>query len=200
MEAEAVRGGEFVMGRIVFLVEEASMEEMLRGFLPVIFPHWIERQHWLCLPHEGRSDLEASIPRKLRAWREPGVRFVVLRDQDSAACEVVKEHLVEMCAGAGRSDTLIRIPCREIESWYIGDLSAVDAAFGTENLCGLQGKRKFRDPDRLHRPSDELAKIAPYQKRAGSRAIGPHLNPDQNCSRSFRAFVSGLRTFVERTL
>jgi hypothetical protein len=48
------------MGRIVFLVEEASMEEMLRGFLPKVFPYWVEREHWLCVPHEGKSDLEAK--------------------------------------------------------------------------------------------------------------------------------------------
>ncbi len=186
------------MGRIVFLVEEASIEEMLRGFLPRFIPEWSEGEHWLCVPHEGKSDLEASIPRKLRGWKEPGVRFVVLRDQDSAACRDVKEQLVAMCADAGRSDTLIRIPCRELEAWYLGDLAAVDSAFGTRNLAVLQRKRKFRDPDRLHKPSNELARIAPYQKRAGSRAIGPCLNPDQNCSHSFGVFVSGLRAFVKQ--
>lgn len=78
------------MSMVVFMVEEASMEEMLRGFLPVLFPDWVEGVHWRCIPHEGKSDLEKSIPRKLRAWRQPGARFVVLRDQDSAACETVK--------------------------------------------------------------------------------------------------------------
>ena len=78
-----------------------------------------------------------------------GARFVVLRDQDSAPCETVKERLRAMCADAGRRDTLIRIPCRELEAWYLGDLAAVDAGLGTRDLAALQGRRKYRTPDRF---------------------------------------------------
>jgi hypothetical protein len=185
------------MSVVVFMVEEASMEEMLRGFLPVVFPKWVEGVHWRCIPHAGKSDLERSIPRKLRAWRQPGARFVVLRDQDAADCETVKENLRRMCADAGRPDTLIRIPCRELEAWYLGDLAAVDAGLGTRGLASLQERRKYRQPDRLHKPSDELVKIATsYQKRAGSRAIAPHLNPERNRSHSFGVFVAGLRQYA----
>lgn len=185
------------MSMTVFLAEEASMEEMLRGFLPVLFPNWTEGVDWRCIPHEGKSDLEASIPHKLRGWRQPNVRFVVLRDQDSANCEDVKRRLRELCASGGRPDTLVRIPCRELEAWYLGDLAAVDAALGTPNLSAKQDQRKYRNPDRLQNPSKELSKLAPYQKRSGSRAIGPKLDPDMNCSHSFRVFVAGLRAMVE---
>lgn len=113
------------MGRLVFLVEEPSMEEMLRGFLPQMFPEWQESVHWLCIPHDVKSDLEKSIPRKLRAWGEPGVRFLVLRDKDSADCHDVKTRLQALCEEGGRPDTLIRIPCHELEAWFLGDLRAV---------------------------------------------------------------------------
>ena len=186
------------MRKIVFLVEEASMEEMLRAFLPTLFPEWLEGQHWQCVPHDGKSDLEASIPRKLRAWREPGVRFVVLRDQDAAACEKVKAKLVKMCAAAGRPDTLIRIACRELESWYLGDLHAVESGLRVRGLASQQDKRRYRSPDRLVKPSHELTRLAPTcQKRAGSRAIGRHLAVERNRSHSFRMFVSGLKGIVE---
>ena len=66
------------MSRIVFLLEEDSMKVLLEGLLPRLFPGL----SFLCLSHEGKQDLEKSIPRKLKAWREPGVRFVVVRDQD----------------------------------------------------------------------------------------------------------------------
>ena len=36
----------------------------------------------LVIPHEGKSDLERSIPRKLKEWREPDVHFVIMRDND----------------------------------------------------------------------------------------------------------------------
>jgi hypothetical protein len=54
------------MGRLVFLLEEPSMKLFLEALLPRLFP----RLDFLCLQHEGKSDLEQSIPRKLRTWNE----------------------------------------------------------------------------------------------------------------------------------
>lgn len=66
------------MRRIVFLLEERSMKILLDGLLPRLLPE----VSFLCIPHEGKQDLEKSIPRKIRAWREPGICFVVMRDND----------------------------------------------------------------------------------------------------------------------
>ena len=74
------------MRRIVFLLEEPSMVELLRGVLPKVFPEWVESQHWIAVPHNGKSDLEASIPRKLRAWNMPEDRFIIMRDNDGGDC------------------------------------------------------------------------------------------------------------------
>ena len=82
-----------------------------------------------CVPHEGKSDLDKSIPRKLKAWLEPGVRFVVVRDNDNADCSDIKAKLVRQCQQAGRPDTLVRLVCQELESWYIGDLAALAEAY-----------------------------------------------------------------------
>ncbi|MDE0079091.1 MAG: hypothetical protein OXO50_16340 [Caldilineaceae bacterium] len=57
------------MNRVVFLLEEASMRDLLVGLLPRLYPNMVFEY----LVHEGKSDLDRSIPRKLRAWREPGV-------------------------------------------------------------------------------------------------------------------------------
>ncbi len=65
------------MSRIVFFLEEYSMKVLLDGLLPRLFPEL----PFFCVPHEGKRDLELSIPRKLRAWREPGARFAVIRDK-----------------------------------------------------------------------------------------------------------------------
>src|SRR5690606_19288838 len=81
------------MGRIVFLLEEESMAALLRELLPKVYPEWVENIHWIPIWHNGKSDLEASIRRKLRAWREPGVRFVIMRDNDGGDCRERKAHL-----------------------------------------------------------------------------------------------------------
>ena len=104
------------------------MKAFLEGFLPRILP---PEQSFRLIPHEGKSDLEKSLPRKLRTWREPGARFIVVRDQDRADCVQVKAGLRALCDGTGR-DVLIRIACRELEAWYLADLSAVDKAYGSQ--------------------------------------------------------------------
>ena len=180
--------------KLVFLVEEASMRDTLNGLLPRVLPAGVI---WQCIPHEGKSDLEKSIPRKLRAWKEPNVKFVVLRDQDSADCKKVKTQLVELCRQGGKADALVRVVCRELEAWFIGDFRAVEIGMRVEGLTQLQGKVKFRQPDTLHTPFGELKKLIPsYQKGSGARAIAPHLEPSRNQSKSFQAFIDGLRRFA----
>ncbi len=74
------------MSRVVFLLEEYSMKVLLEGLLPRLVPDL----PFICVSHEGKQDLARSIPRKLRAWREPGVRFCVIRDNDGADCRALK--------------------------------------------------------------------------------------------------------------
>ena len=87
LETRLIRGSWIAMSRIVFLLEEGSIKVLLEGLLPRLFPGL----PFLCVSHEGKRDLELSIPRKLKAWREPGVRFVVMRDQNSGDCHQVKD-------------------------------------------------------------------------------------------------------------
>lgn len=78
-----------MMGRLVFLLEEPSMKLLLEGLLPRLMPGWVAGQHFLCVAHQGKSDLDLSIPRKLSAWQYPGDRFVIVRDNDAADCVAV---------------------------------------------------------------------------------------------------------------
>lgn len=182
--------------KIVFLLEERSAANFLEQFLP----RWRPDVEFVCIPHEGKSDLERSIPRKLRGWRCQEDLFVVLRDNDGTPCEETKARLVRICVEAGRPDTLVRLACQELEAWFLGDLKAVGSAYGLQNLAKHQGKAKFREPDRLGSPSAELAKLAPeYKKLHGSKLLGKTLNLDinENSSKSFRVFFSGLKRLCQ---
>jgi hypothetical protein len=64
-------------GRLVFMVEEPSMKLLLDALLPRLMPGWVAEQHFKCVPHQGKSDLDISVPRKLSKWRIPGDRFVI---------------------------------------------------------------------------------------------------------------------------
>lgn len=182
------------MMKLVFLVEERSMADLLEHLLPRLFPGL----PFQCIPHEGKRDLAKSVPRKLRAWREPGVRFVIMRDQNGDDCRQVKIQLVELCQRAGRDDALVRVVCRELEAWYIGEPQALVRAFphAGERVRRELRRRRFRNPDDVVNPSAAVAEIIPeFQKRQGARRLGEFLSRD-NRSRSFKIFLEGVERLV----
>lgn len=183
------------MSETVFFLEEPSARALLEGLLPRL---GFDLTQIRFVVFEGKSDLEKQIERKLRAWQRPDSRFVILRDQDSGDCLLIKQGLVEKCTRAGRPTTLVRIACRELESWYLGDLAAVETALGLRNLARHQATAKFRQPDRLGTPSAELRQLTAsrYQKIAGSRAIGPYLSLTHNNSHSYKVFIRGLHALL----
>jgi hypothetical protein len=178
------------VSELVFLLEEPSAKDLLEGLVPRLLPpDWSAR----FIPFQGKQDLERRMSRFLRAWQNPSARFVVLRDQDSGNCEAVKRGLVERCAEAGRHDVLVRVACRELESWIVGDLDAFSEEFKVAAAAKAKRKAKFRNPDLLGSPMGELRSFVPtYQKRDGARRMGTRLDPGQNESTSFRNFCSGI--------
>ena len=165
------------------------MQVLLDGLLPRLFPGL----PFKCVPHDGKTDLERSIPRKLRAWREPGARFAVVRDNDGRDCRVLKNALRELCQVAHRPDTLIRIACQELEAWYLGEPDALAEAFGDESLRNLGRKARFRDSDSVPRPHEAIERLVPeFQKVSGARRMAPHLSRERNKSTSFQMFVTGI--------
>jgi hypothetical protein len=183
-----------MQGRIIFLLEEPSMKALLNGLLPRLLPGLRAEQHFLCVPHEGKSDLDRSIPRKLTAWREPAARFVIVRDNDNANCTEIKNHIRNQCNQAGRSDVLIRLVCQELESWYLGDLSALARAYPRAKIDTPALRKRYQSPDGWQKPSAELKRHLPeFQKILCARLIAQQLNLEQSHSHSFRVFVEGVK-------
>ncbi len=165
------------------------MRNLLNGLLPRLYPDLT----FICLAHEGKSDLEKSIPRKLRAWREPDVRFVILRDNDGGDCVRLKRRLLQTCQQAGRADTLVRIVCQELEAWYLGEPDALAEAFENERLRGIGRKARFRVRDGVQQPSDAFKKLVPrFHKVSGAQDMAATLARERNRSKSFQVFLSGL--------
>ncbi len=186
------------MTQLVFFLEEPSAREMLKGLLPNLLPKSVIPCY---VVFEGKQDLERQLPRKLRGWRRPNSVFVVLRDKDAGNCGQIKANLLDICQKANKPNALVRIACHELESWYLGDLRAVEQGLGIGGLAKRQGSQKYREPDLLTKPSQELMRVTNkrYQKMAGSRKIGPYLSLDINRSHSFNMFVSGIGRLVGDT-
>jgi hypothetical protein len=184
------------MKTIVFFLEGPSEKEMLLGLLPKLIPEETEVRF---LVFRGKQDLEKNLTHRLRGWQLPDSVFVVMRDQDAGDCRHTKAKLEDLCRESGKTGWLVRIACREMESFFLGDLAAVEQGLGVKKLREKQQTRKFKNPDRLANPAAELMKLTGkrYDKLSGSRAIGPHLNTESNRSHSFKVLVDGIRKIVE---
>lgn len=181
------------MSTLVFMLEEPSAREMLKSVLPRLVGDDVAIRY---VVFEGKQDLGRQLQSKLQRWLTPDTRFIVMRDQDAAECHAVKQALVDKCVAAGRPDALVRVACHELESFYLGDLSAVESGLRLTGLARHQERRRWRQPDRLSNAAEELGKLTGgiYQKLSGSRAIGPHLRIDgNNRSHSFNVLLDGIR-------
>jgi Domain of unknown function (DUF4276) len=183
---------------LVFLVEEPSMRPVIDVIANLIIPKEIQ---FRVITHQGKSDLQKSIPRKMRAWTNPETWFIILHDKDSTNCRNLKSKLLDLCPPGKRDRTLIRIVCTELESWFLGDLEAVGKAFPKSKALRLKAKSNFRDPDSITNAYEELSKLVPgYQKVGGAREISPHLSTEKNTSVSFRFFLSGVNRILSEML
>lgn len=180
------------MRELVFFLEEASAKALIEGLLPRIgVPGSVFCRF---IVFEGKQDMEKQMERKLRSYLNPEARFIILRDQDSGDCHIIKERLMEKCRNAQRKTAQVRIICRELESWYLADLAAVSLAFGLPHIASRQAESKYRNPDSMESPSAELKRMVPsYQKVGGSRSIAPFLDLNNKRSRSFSHVVASIR-------
>ena len=184
------------MGRVIFLLEERSMQAFLEGLLPRLFPGL----SFHCVPHNGKVDLEHNISNILRNWREPCARFVVVRDNDNGDCYAVKERLRQLCRQGRREDTLIRIVCQELEAWYLGAPNAMAAAFDDESLRNIGRQAAYRNPDARPKPSADVRRLAPgFQKMEGARRMAEFLTREGNSSHSFAVFLNGVASLCAAT-
>lgn len=189
------------MARIEILVEEPSMKEFLTILLPNILDNqWNLNENYFIRSFEGKNDLQKNIPSKVKFLsnrNHEAVGVVIMQDQDSSDCKILKQKLIDICNQNGNCPKLVRIVCRELESWYLGDFVAINKAYPSFKYQNYINKSKFRVPDNCN-AFDELKKILPeFQKVGGAKKIAPFINVESNKSESFNQTVKGLLRFFE---
>ncbi|SFV86463.1 hypothetical protein MNB_SUP05-SYMBIONT-4-722 [hydrothermal vent metagenome] len=176
---------------LVCFTEEQSAKEML----DIILPKLISGTSYQIIHFEGKQDLEKNIGLKLKNWCTPDTVFLITRDQDSGDCQTIKQDLLTKINHAGKKDvSLVRIACRELESFYLGDWQAVKQGLKLSKVPN-QANRKYRNPDNLANAKEELIKYTNkiYQPISGSKLISPYLKLDgSNKSTSFNFLLSGI--------
>ncbi|NEQ83656.1 MAG: DUF4276 family protein [Moorea sp. SIO2I5] len=184
---------------LIFMLEELSMKNVLDQLLPKIIPDEIT---YICITHQGKQDLEKSIPKKIEAFQySPDTRFIIVHDQDSNDCKELKSELLKICQTPGKdNNVMIRIICHELESWFLGDLAAVEKAYNMKpnSLSKQQSKQKYRNPDQLNSAKQELKRLVKeYYPGIHSKKIAPYLSLTDNTSHSFQVFIKGIKHLLE---
>jgi hypothetical protein len=186
---------------IEILTEEPSMENFLRGILPHVLPEDYQVDvNCFIRPHEGKSDLRKSIPKKFKAYPNFGypVKVLIIHDQDSNDCVQLKSDLLSLCESASNIPVVVRIACKELENWYLGDMQAIEIVYPASKATSLINKAKYRNPDNLF-GAHELGQMTPnFSKTHASREIPKHMAIKNNKSNSFNHFLSGLDKLISQ--
>jgi len=185
--------------RVEFLLEEPSMKDCLEQLLPKILPEqYVLNENVFLRPHQGKQDLQKSIPKKVQAFSyfaDPVV-IIVMHDQDSNDCMKLKNKLSSFFENYPYP-YLVRIVCIELEAWYIGDMDAIENVYSNFKAKKYKNVSKFRKPDSCN-AADELKKIIPaFKKGHAARNIPRYFNIERNNSESFRQFISGLKRVLQ---
>ena len=194
-----------------FLVEEPSAEAGLSLILPRVLGDVTFAIH----PYQGKRDLLAKLPMRLRAyvrWIPASVRIVVLVDRDNDDCYNLKANLEQIAMNAGLStassrasstsdyQVLNRIAIEELEAWYFGDWEAVRVAYPRVSASTTR-RARYRDPDGI--PGGTWEAFERVLKQAGyfkgglgkitaAREIAPNMDPAHNRSASFQVLYQAL--------
>ncbi len=185
---------------LVFMLEEESAKSFLEVLLPKILPSCVR---CTLIPHQGKSDLQKSIPKKLRAWSDPNSFFVILHDQDGNNCVDLKNQLQKICHLTSRYSPLICIACHELEAWYFGDLDALQKAFPGFCAKKYRNKARFRIPDDIVQPAKVLEKekkIRGFGKVYAAQKVSKYMDIKRNRSNSFQYMVKSIENLVNSHL
>ncbi|MDR3111523.1 MAG: DUF4276 family protein [Planctomycetaceae bacterium] len=178
--------------KVLFLLEEPSAEELLKVFIPRCFPAIQSRCQYLHF--RGKDNLLKRLPDTIMNYANQCSKIIILCDQDNDDCIKLKRRIVASCKKTGfQSQCVVRIVCRELESWYLAQLDIVAKHFGTADLVKRQ--HRYKNPDSQNNPAAELKRMTNenYQKIKGSRMMGQYIEPDVVRSTSFKHFVAVLK-------
>ncbi|NJN28551.1 MAG: DUF4276 family protein [Cyclobacteriaceae bacterium] len=185
--------------------EEPSLKIVLENLLPSMLT---ENISFKIYPHQGKQDLEKAIRRAIPSIsRIPGSRIIITRDQDSSNCVELKQNLDEIAHNNCFCPYKIRIVCQELESWFLGDLEAIEGAFHRFKGENHIGKAEFRNVDAISKPSEYLLKILPEYSGIGylpkmevAEKVSKNMGIDRNRSTSFNHFIRSVRDLTSGAL
>lgn len=212
------------------LVEDSSGHRLLEIIIPRIIGEFGEPHTWKIISYKGigripkdlRPATDASkrilldrLPDLLRGYgRTPGIDgLIVVVDSDRRSCVDLLSELKAVAAACNPSpNVMFRIAIEEIESWYLGDRSALLSAYPRARLEILN--RYEQDSvcdtwellaDAVHKGGSAALKrqgyaVAGSAKHEWAAQIGSKMDVANNNSPSFIKFRDGLIRMVSSPL
>ena len=168
------------------------------------------------IPKDLRSETDPQkrlllnkLPKLLRGYGKSlpdGSAVVVVVDLDRRDCMSFKQELLDVLHACNpRPRTLFRIAIEECEAWLLGDRKALKKAYPKARDSVLNGYKQDSIcgtwevlADAVNRGGSAPLKRAGYPeagqaKCEWARDIAPHMDVDQNQSKSFQVFREGIR-------
>jgi hypothetical protein len=190
--------------KLYIFTEETSAEKCFEAILPKII---LDSQSFKILAHGGRENLKKALKTTLPKISESnGVRILITIDQDKHDCKNLKKELQEIIQKNCRCSYKIRIVCKELESWFLGDLEAISKAYPRFRADKYRNKSDMRNVDAINSPSKKLLKIITQlegrkflSKNELSEKISNHLDLTKNTSNSFNQTVQAIKFLFQKT-
>lgn len=205
------------------LVEDSSGAKLLETILPRVVGEHGAPHTWRLHSYKGigrlPKDLSAKadpakralldqLPRLLRGYgKTRGIdALMVVLDSDRRDCQAfLAELLALLHACQPAPHTLFRLAIEEVEAWYLGDRTALLAAYPRAKKDALDRYRQDSVcgtwellADAVHPGGSAAIRKAGWPlpgqvKHEWAAAIGPLMNIESNASPSFCKFRDGLR-------
>jgi hypothetical protein len=178
--------------------EEESFKRMVDNVLPKLLSKDAAYKVYV---HQGKQDLEHAIRTTIPYISKiPGARILITRDQDLEDCVKLKNRIQNIIRDRCDSPHLIRIVCRQLEAWFLGDLGAVEKAYPRFKSSKYINKTNLQNVDDIQNSDEYLRSILPdYKDRRylpkleTAEKISAELDITNNSSKSFSHFISGIQ-------
>ena len=199
-----------MLEKLIFLLEEPSMESALNNLLPQL-ANDIDCE---IRQFQGKSDLLKQLPDRLRGyaqWLPSSWAIIVLIDRDDEDCLQLKQKLEHIATSSGLLTKTVasqgqafqvanRVAIEELEAWFFGDWQAVQTAYPRVSTS-IPNKATYRNPDGIKGGTWEA--LERELKRGGyfktglrkievAREISKYMNASQNISHSFQIFKEAI--------
>jgi hypothetical protein len=186
---------------LYIFTEEPSAEKCFESFLPKVIS---ESERFKIFAHGGRENLIQALKKTLPSVsRIDNAKILVTIDQDNHDCQSLKQKLEEIVKENCLCPYKIRIVCKELESWFLGDLDAISKAYPRLKSEKYRNKSEMKNVDEIKKPSEKLIKMITeaygrsfLSKNELSEKISTHLDLTKNTSISFNQTIQAIQHLI----